>query len=85
MEHDRERTIHYLHAAVQKLHYMIYSGKVIIRTYHKPLLDIASGTPKVQNSPASEKLCHWIYDLMALGPEIEYKRGSSQRDCRYPI
>ena len=48
-----ERELYTIFAAVRKLHYMIYGGKVIIRTDHKPLIDIASGTAKVQNSAAS--------------------------------
>ena len=70
-----ERELYAIFAAIRKLHYMIYGGKVIIRTDHKALHDITSGTAKVQNSAASEKLRCWTYDIMALGPEIEYKRG----------
>ena len=36
-----ERELYAIFAAIRKLHYIIYSGKVIIRTDHKPLLDIA--------------------------------------------
>ena len=72
-----ERELYTIHASVRKIHYMINGGKIIIRMDHKPLIDIAAGTAKVQNSAASEKLCRWTYDLIALGPEIEYKKGSA--------
>ena len=56
---------------------MIYGGRVIIRTDHKTLVNIASGTAKVQHSAALEKLRHWTYNILALGPEIEYKKDST--------
>ena len=63
--------------AVRKLYYLIYGGKITIRTDHQPLVDIVSGVAKTQNSAASEKLRHWMYDIIGLGPTIEYKKGSS--------
>ena len=44
-----ERELYAIHTSVQKLHYMINGGKITIRTDHKPLIDIAAGTAKVQN------------------------------------
>ena len=58
---------------MRKLHYLIYGGRITIRTDHKPLLDIVSGTAKTQN----EKLRRWTYDIALLGPTIEYKKGSN--------
>ena len=50
----------------------------MIQTDHKPLLEIVTGTAKVQNSAAAKKLCRWTHDIMAttLPPRIEYKKGS---------
>ena len=66
-----------IHVALRKLHYLIYGGKITIRTDHKPLVDILSGTAKTENSATSEKLHRWMYDIIGLGPTIEYKKGSS--------
>ena len=54
-----ERELYAIYVAVRKLHYLIYGGRVTIRTDHKPLLDIVSGTAKTQNSAAAEKLHRW--------------------------
>ena len=62
-----ERKLYAIYVAVQKLHYLIYGGRITIRTDHKPLLNIVSGTAKTQNSAAAKKLC----------PTIEYKKGSN--------
>ena len=51
-----ERELYAIYVAVRKLHYLIYGGRITIRTDHKPLLDIVSGTAKTQNSAAAEKL-----------------------------
>ena len=56
-------------------------AEITIRTDHKPLLDIVSGTAKTQNSAAAEKLRCWTYDIALLGPTIEYKKGSKQHHC----
>ena len=72
-----ERELYAIYVAVQKLHYLIYGGKITIRTDHKPLLNIMSGTAKTQNSAAAEKLRRWTYDIALLGPTIEYKKGSN--------
>ena len=72
-----ERELYTIYVAVRKLHYLIYGGYITIRTDHKPLVDIMSGTAKTQNSTAAEKLHCWTYDIAGLGPTIEYKKGSS--------
>ena len=65
--------------AMCKLHYLIKGGDVVIQTDHKSLLEIMSGTTKVQNSAATEKLRRWTHNIMATQPppKIEYKKGSS--------
>ena len=72
-----ERELYAIYMAVQKLHYLIYGGRITIRTDHKPLVNIVSGTAKTQNSAAAKKLHRWTYDIALLGPTIEYKKGSS--------
>ena len=54
-----ERELYTIYIAVRKLHYLIYGGRITIRTDHKPLVDIMSGTAKTQNSAAAEKLRCW--------------------------
>ena len=62
--------------AVRKLQYLIYgSRKITIRTDHKPLVDIVSGTAKNQNTAASEKMRCWTADIMAYAPTIEHIKG----------
>ena len=72
-----ERELYAIYIAVRKLHHLIYGGRITIRTDHKPLLDIVSGTAKTQNSAAAKKLRRWTYDIALLGPTIEYKKGSN--------
>ena len=72
-----KRELYAIYVAVQKLHYLIYGGRITIITDHKPLVDIMSGTAKTQNSAAAEKLRRWTYDITLLGPTIEYKKRSS--------
>ena len=52
-------------------------SKVAVRTDHKPLLEIVTGTAKAQNTVAADKFQHWTSDILArdLHPEIEYKKG----------
>ena len=61
-----------------KLSYMIKGGRVTIRTDHKPLLEIVTGTAKSQNSAAADKFHHWTSDILAGDPHptIQYKKGS---------
>ena len=56
---------------------MINGGKVMIRTDHKPLIEIMSETIKVQNSAAMEKLHCWTAEILVIKPVIEYKKGST--------
>ena len=71
-----ERELYTIYVAVRKLQYLIYgSRKVTIRTDHKPLVDIVSGTAKNQNTAASEKMHHWTADIMAIAPTIEHIKG----------
>ena len=53
-----ERELYAIYVAVRKLHYLIYGGRITIRTDHKPLLDIMSGTAKTQNSAAAKYIRH---------------------------
>ena len=72
-----ERELYAIYVAVQKLHYLIYGGRITIRMDHKLLLNIVSGTAKTQNSAATKKLRCSTYDIALLGPTIEYKRGQT--------
>ena len=56
---------------------MIKGSRVTIRTDHKPLLEIAAGTAKSQNS-AADKFCPWTSDILTGDPHptIQYKKGS---------
>ena len=57
---------------------MIKGGKVTIRTYHKPLLEMVAGTAKAQNTVAADRFHHWTSDILASDPHptVEYKKGS---------
>ena len=57
---------------------MIKGGRVMIRTDHKPLLEIVAGMAKSQNSAAADKFHCWTSDILAGDPHptIQYKKGS---------
>ena len=73
-----ERELYAIYIAMCKLSYMIKGGRVTIRTDHKPLLEIVSGTAKSQNMAAADKFRHWTSDMLAGDPHptIQYKKGS---------
>ena len=50
-----EHELYAIYVAMCKLSYMIKGGKVTVRTDHKPLLEIVTGTAKAQNTVAGEK------------------------------
>ena len=52
-----EREPYTIYVAMRKLSYMIKSGRVTIRTDHKPLLEIVAGMVKSQNSAVADKFC----------------------------
>ena len=70
--------IYTIYVTMHKLSYMIKGGKVTIRTDHKPLLEIVTGTAKSQNTAAAEKFCCLTNEMLAgyPHPTIEYKKGS---------
>ena len=72
-----ERELYTIFVAVRKFYYMINGGRVMIRTDHRPRVEIVAGTAKVQNSAASEKLHCWTSEILAIRPVIEYKKGST--------
>ena len=47
------------------------------QNHHKNRSQTMSVTAKTQNSSASKKLHHWTYNIVGLGPTIEYKKSSS--------
>ena len=73
-----ERELYAIYIAMRKLSYMIKSGRVTIRTDHKPLLEIVAGTAKSQNTVAADKFRRWTSDILAGDPHptIQYKKGS---------
>ena len=73
-----ECELYVIYIAMRKLSYMIKGGKVTVRTDHKPLLEIVTGTAKAQNTVAADKFQHWTSDILARDqhPEIEYKKCS---------
>ena len=73
-----ERELYAIYLAMRKLSYMIKGGRVTIRTDHKPLLEIVTGTAKSQNSAAADKFRHGTSDILAGDPHptIQYKKGS---------
>ena len=73
-----ECELYVIYVTMHKLSYMIKGGKVTVRTDHKPLLEIVTGTAKAQNTVAADKFRHWTSDILARDPhpEIEYKKGS---------
>ena len=50
-----ECELYAIYVAMLKLSYMIKGCKVTMRTDHKPLLEIVSGTAKAQNTVAADK------------------------------
>ena len=73
-----ERELYEIYIAMQKLSYMIKGSRVIIRTDHKPLLEIVAGMAKSQNSVAADKFHRWTSDILTGDPHptIQYKKGS---------
>ena len=72
-----ERELYAIYVTMHKLSYMIKGSKVTVRTDHKPLLGIVTGTAKAQNTVAADKFRQWTSDILARDPhsEIEYKKG----------
>ena len=72
-----EHELYAIFISLWKVHYMIEGGRVLIRTDHKPLIEIVSGSAKIYNLAAMEKFHHWTAEILEIKPVIKYKKGST--------
>ena len=72
-----QRKLYAIYVTMCKVSYMLKGSKVTVRTDHKPLLEIVTGTAKAQNTAAADTFRCWTSDILAGDPhpEIEYKKG----------
>jgi hypothetical protein len=66
-----EREAYAIHYALQKLHYYLHKAKFVIRTDHKPLIEMLNAP--IQN----KKVEAWALNLQVYNAKLEYVRGEN--------